>query len=83
MLALGAAIGKLTASNNANAILLSGIRHPTKFELFDNNPFIELNFFFFRINVRGPGQNNLISCLSKLEISKLFFTSCKFLTGSV
>ena len=58
MFALGAAIGKVTDFNNADAILWSGILHPTKFELFDKKLFIELIFFFFKIKVRGPGQNN-------------------------
>ena len=61
MFALGAATGKFTDWSNLFAILFFGMRHPIKFLLLDNNGFIILVFFFFKINVRGPGQKNLIN----------------------
>ena len=62
MLALGAAIGILLCFISSCIILLDGIRTPIVSILQDATS--QITFFFFKINVNGPGINASISFCS-------------------
>jgi len=77
-LALGAAIGRSNKVINFLANLLPGILQPTNVELLETNFDILEFFFFFNINVKGPGQNfepNFFSNLFKIK----YFSICLIL----